>query len=198
MHTSVPSTCGPTLPPLSRAAETVADLWRRTLAASPTLGPTGPLAASQSPAGRQPHRPSRSRPSLPGRRSKRQGLAPRLSDPNQRPASGASGFSSSGPRCPFPPPLSQLWGTWPLVLSLAIEMRCRPRPWRLSSLPPHRCQLAAGFDPVLSRLGAGAPTESYRRGKAQDGGLPHISSEAEGLALAGARLRESCPGTEII
>lgn len=109
--------------------------------------------SSAKPAGRQPHRPSRSRPSLPGRGSKRQGLASQRSDP----------ISALPARLLGPPlparmliyPSSQHWGTWPSVLSLALEMLCRPGPWRLFSLLPAGASLLLVLTPSSLDRGQG-------------------------------------------
>lgn len=64
--------------------------------ASPAQSPTGPLAAAQSRAGRGPHRPSLSRPSLAGCGSKSQGRPSPRSDPICARSAGRLGLPLHG------------------------------------------------------------------------------------------------------
>lgn len=123
-----------TLLPLARAVETEGNLWSRTLTASLAQGPTGPLAAVQ-------RQPEDSLTAPPGR-----GPACLAKDQRDRALLLSALILSTPCQQDFwvlqiqagmpnlPPP--QSWGAWPLVLSLAIEMRCRPRPWLLWNLLP--------------------------------------------------------------
>lgn len=136
-------------------------------------GPHRTPGSGAKPAGRQPHRPSRSRPSLPGGGSKRPGLASQRSDPISALPAGLLGP---------PAPSRDARFTSPAMGDLAINAQLGNRD--AVQTPPlaplksffRRCQFAVDFDPIFSRLGGGdktgAPMESYRRGRAQGRGLP--------------------------
>lgn len=131
-------------------------------------GPHRTPGSGAKPAGRQPHRPSRSRPSLPGGGSKRLGLASQRSDPiSALPA---------GLLRPPAPSRDAHFTSFSAMGDLAINAQLGSRD--AVQTPPlaplkssfHRCLFAADFDPIFSR--SGARQESYWRGRAQGRGLP--------------------------
>lgn len=133
-------------------------------------GPHRTPGSGAKPAGRQPHRPSRSRPSLPGGGSKRPGLASQHSDPISALPAGLLG--------PPAPSRDAHFTSFSAMGDLAINAQLGNRdavqtpplgPLKSSS---RRCQFAADFDPIFSRLGAGQGLQWKATGEEGPGARP--------------------------
>lgn len=131
-------------------------------------GPHRTPGSGAKPAGRQPHRPSRSRPSLPGGRSKRPGLASQSSDPISALPAGLLG--------PPAPSRDAHFTSFSAMGDLAINAQLGNRDaMQTPPLAPlkssfHRCQFAAEFDPIISRLGAGQGLQKKTTGEEEPRG----------------------------
>lgn len=120
-------------------------------------GPHRTPGSGAKPAGRQPHRPSRSRPSLPGQGSKRQSLASRRSDPISALPAGLLGPPAPGRDAHFHP--SPELGDLAISAQLGNRDAVQTPPLAPLESSSPRCQLAADFDPILSRLREGSDSD---------------------------------------
>lgn len=119
-------------------------------------------------AGRQPHRPSRSRPSLPGQGSKRQSLASRRSDPISALPAGLLRPPDPGRDAHFTP--SPELGSLAISAQLGNQDAVQTPPLAPLESSSRRCQLAADLDPILSRLGAGQGLQRKATGEERSQG----------------------------
>jgi hypothetical protein len=127
-----------------------------------------------------PPLPVQAQPGWPRIKEPGPGSASLCSDPIYTRPAGCLAPPTSGLGCPLFIP-SQGWGTWTLVLSVAVAMRWKSCLLGLSSLLPPRCELAAQFDPVPSRLGGGGigaglqPNKTLpREERHRNRDLPHL------------------------
>lgn len=115
-------------------------------------GPHRTPGSGAKPAGRQPHRPSRSRPSLPGGGSKRPGLASQRSDPISALPAGLLGPPTPSRDARF---TSSAMGDLAINAQLGNRDAVQTPPLAPLKSFFRRCQFAVDFDPIFSRLGWG-------------------------------------------